>query len=340
MARGQPGVLPPKPTRDGAYDEELREFVELAFEKARPGGPPQSRISRRQFPGVTSYAVEILTVERANGASVKLFLKDFGASRLPKEAAGDRRRRELRVYRDLLAGQQLGTARFYGARWDERAGRFWLLLEFVEGELVRDCGFEAWTDAAAWLGRLHGRFHGQRDRLGECGFLALHDGGFFLDAAERARTAVTGVSEALARRLTGVLKRYEAIVPVLSLAPDTLVHGSYRPQNIIRLRSPAGVRVCPADWELAALGHSTHDLAYICDGFRPPRLDTLLDAYEREAQDAGVPARDRAELRYELDCFRLYTNVNSLGHAARWPRPRETALKVLDAAEELAGAVT
>jgi aminoglycoside phosphotransferase (APT) family kinase protein len=318
-------------------DEELRQSVEHALARVRGGGSPLAAIRRRPFPGLTSYAVEIVSVELASGDAFEIFLKDFGWSRLPKDAVAERRERERRVYEDLLEGQELGTARFYGARWDEAAARFWLMLEFVDGKPLRHCGFERWLEAAAWLGRLHGRFVGQRDRLRGCGFLRRHDADFFVHSAERALRAVSGQSEALAQRLAKVLEGYDAIVAVMTRDPDALVHGSYRPQNVLVVPSSEPPRICPTDWELAAFGRSTYDLAFVCDGFRPPRLDALFDAYEREAESFGMPVCERNELRHEVDCFRLHKTINSLGHLHQWERPAETATKVVAAAEEIAG---
>jgi hypothetical protein len=318
-------------------DEELRQSVEHALARVRGSRSPLAAIRRRRFPGLTSYAVEIVSVELASGGAFEIFLKDFGWSKLPKDAAAERRERERRVYQDLLEGEELGTARFYGARWDEAAARFWLMLEFVDGKPLRHCGFEHWLEAAAWLGRLHGRFVGQRDRLRGCGFLKRHDAEFFVRSAERALRAVSGLSEALAQRLANVLEGYDAIVAVMTRDPDALVHGSYRPQNVLVVRSSEPPRICPTDWELAAFGRSTYDLAFVCDGFQPPRLDALFDAYEREAESFGLPIRERNELRHEVDCFRLHKTINSLGHLHQWERPAETAAKVVAAAEDIAG---
>jgi aminoglycoside phosphotransferase (APT) family kinase protein len=318
-------------------DEELRQSVEHALARVSGGGSPLAAIRRRRFPGLTSYAVEIVSVELASGDAFEIFLKDFGWSKLPKDAAAERRERERRVYQDLLEGEELGTARFYGARWDEAAARFWLMLEFVDGKPLRHCGFEHWLEAAAWLGRLHGRFVGQRDRLRGCGFLKRHDAEFFVRSAERALRAVSGLSEALAQRLANVLEGYDAIVAVMTRDPDALVHGSYRPQNVLVVRSSEPPRICPTDWELAAFGRSTYDLAFVCDGFQPPRLDALFDAYEREAESFGLPIRERNELRHEVDCFRLHKTINSLGHLHQWERPAEIATKVVAAAEDIAG---
>ena len=106
------------------------------------------------------------------------------------------------------------------------------------------------------------------------------------------------------------------------------------------VQSSEPVRICPTDWELAAFGASTYDLAFLCDGFRPPQLDELLDAYELEAESFGLAGRNRDELRHELDCFRLHKKINSLRHLGQWPRPLETATKVVDRVESLARALS
>jgi ATP-binding cassette subfamily B protein len=318
-------------------DDELRQPVERALARAGKNGSPIAAVHRREFEGATSYAIEIATAELASGDAIEIFVKDFGRSKLPKDAVAERRERELRVYADLLEGEELGTAQFYGAHQDDAAGRFCLMLEFVDGKQLRNCGFDHWLEAAAWLGRLHARFAGQRDRLRASSFLMRHDAGFFVAAALRALGAASTVSPALARRLDRVLDRYHRIVGTLARDSYTLVHGSYRPQNVLVVPSPEAPRVCPTDWELAAFGRSTYDLAFVCDGFRPPRLDALLDAYEREAERGMVPVPARDELRHEVDCFRLYKTINSLGHLHQWERPAETAAKVVATAEEIAG---
>jgi Phosphotransferase enzyme family len=327
--------------RNGALvdtdEEDLRQNVELVLARIRGSDPPVTRIRRRGFGGSTSYPSAIVTVDLANGDFIVIFLKDFAQAGLPQEAAAERRERERHVYEDLLDGEQLGTARFYGAHWDDASARFWLMLEFVEGELLRDCGFEVWPAAAAWLGRLHGRFAGQGARLRGCRFLVRHDADFFVRTAEHSLAALSELSTPLARRLTAVLARYELVLTVLNRDPETLVHGSYRKQNVIVGRSSEPTRICPTDWELAAFGRSAYDLAFVCDDLRSPKLDALFDAYERAVESAGLPAPDREELRHEVECFCLQKKINSLGHLRRWPRPFETAAKVITAAEELAG---
>jgi ATP-binding cassette, subfamily B, bacterial len=317
-------------------DAELRQTVERALVRAGRTTSPPAAIHRRQFEGETSYAVEIVTAELDSGQTIDIFMKDFGRSKLPKDAVAARRERERRVYDDLLHGKALGTARFYGAQWDEGAGHHRLLLEFVDGKPLRHCGFEHWLAAAAWLGRLHGCFADQQDRLAECAFLLRHDAGFFASAAERAVAAVSELPTAFGQRLDEVLGGYERVIATMTQGAGTLVHGSFRPQNVLVVRSCEPPRVCPTDWELAALGCSAYDLAFLCDGFRGGRLDALLDSYERAARRSGAPVRARAELQHEVDCFRLHKTIGSLGHLRQWERPAQTSAKVLAAAEEIA----
>ncbi len=321
-------------------DEALRGCLERARERFSPARAPVTGIRRRGFAGTTSYALDVVAVEFADGEVDNILLKDFCHSRLPKHAAIQRRDRELRVYETLLEGQSLGTPRLYGACWDEAADRYWLLLEFVEGQLLRDCSFEYRLHAAAWLGRLHGRFRDQRRRLRACDFLLLHDAAFFQQTGERARVAASSVPHRLARRLAAVLECYEAVLPVLSREPETLVHGSYRSQNLLVVPSSGHVRLCPVDWEFAGFGRSTYDLAYLCDRFRGDRLEALFDAYERAAEGSGFALRKRDELRHEVNCYRLHKKIHSLGRVAQRPHPQETVLKLVAACEELAQAVT
>src|SRR5262249_62014131 len=84
---------------------------ESALHRCLAGRFPSLRgIRRAAFGGLTSFRLEVLTLELGAAGEVKLLLKDFGASRLPKDDLPSRRNRELRVYRDLLAGGGLGTA--------------------------------------------------------------------------------------------------------------------------------------------------------------------------------------------------------------------------------------
>ena len=272
-------------------------------------------VERRPSRASTSYDTEIVTAHFAGGGKLEVFLKDFGRTRLPKEAREDRRRRELGVYREIIGDADVGTARYYGSVWDEDADRYWLLLELVHGTELRALNVEHWIPAAGWLGRLQGHFAGSPAVADPPPFLLRHDAAFFRAKGESARRSVERIAPALAARMAQVLEGYERIVGVMAEQEPTLVHGAYRPANILIDRSNGQLRICPTDWELAAVGSPLYDLAFFCDGFEPPVLDQMWDAYADELRRAGLPALDRAELRFVVDCFRVYRVIAWLAPA-------------------------
>jgi aminoglycoside phosphotransferase (APT) family kinase protein len=219
--------------------------------------------------------------------------------------------------------------------WDESQGTFWLLLEFVNGTEVRFCEREYWIAAAGWLGRLQGYFTQHSDRLSACDFLVRHDADFFRLKAELALREVSQISIPLAGRLASILDRYDWIVDVMASQPRTLAHGHFRPCNIVVDVNAEPLRICPVDWEQAAIGSALYDLALISDGFEPPALDLLLDAYRQEAMEQSVAVPDREELRRIVACFRLFMAINLLSRACQRKFSERKVAKIVDLLERL-----
>ncbi|HEX7059676.1 MAG TPA: aminoglycoside phosphotransferase family protein [Solirubrobacterales bacterium] len=273
-------------------------------------------LRRSPSQSATSYNAEVVSVRLSDGTEMRFFLKDYGSSRRPRPAASQRRERELGVYRHLIGDGEIGTARYRGAVWDDGAAVHWLLLEFVAGTELRHMELRFWIEAARWLGRAQGRFAGSRLPSEVMPLLERHDARFFEAKAERARRSVSPYSPALARRLEAILERYEPSIDLIAGQEQSLVHGHYDAANILVVVDATPIRICPVDWELAALGSRFFDLASLCDGFQPPALHRIWDAYAEGAADAGLltPARDR--LRHLVDCFRLVRVIAWLGGAA------------------------
>src|SRR5207237_274865 len=80
-------------------------------------------IQRQRCDYASSYDSDIVTVQFQTSGEFKIFLKDFGFTRFPKNGAKQRRDRERSVYQELLAETNLGTAEYYGSIWDESQGR-------------------------------------------------------------------------------------------------------------------------------------------------------------------------------------------------------------------------
>jgi aminoglycoside phosphotransferase (APT) family kinase protein len=267
-------------------------------------------IERCAPPARGSYRVEILSLRFADGMRERLFLKDFGSCTHAKPEPAARRWRELCVYRELLAQAEVGTPAYRGCVWDEARGRHWLLLAYVDGRRLRHLAFAHWLDAARWLGRMQARF-ARRD-LSADDFLLAHDAAFYTALAERARAALAARSPRLATRLAAALRDHGTLADELAGGPLTLVHGCYRPYNLL-VRGDDGI--CPTDWEESARGSPSFDLACLCDGFDGERLGALLDAYDEARAACGLPVEQRAQALRRLRLCWIHRDLRTLSKA-------------------------
>jgi len=292
-------------------------------------------VERKRSEFSSFYASDIITVRLASGDQFQVFLKDFGTFDHLKDTMQERREREMLVDRDILPDAGLETARYYGSVRDETSGRFWLLLEFVEGLPISHLEFEDWIPAAGWLGRMYGYFSRHPQLWENCDTLMRHDGEFFHSIAQQALQSVAEFSPELGRRLDPIVGRYHKAVAVMTSQPQTFVHATYRPAQIIidKRRTPA--RVCPVDFEKAAVGASLYDLTFLVDGFDPPRLRQLFEAYRTEAQRYGVNVPDDEEMKRVVDCFRLHRVMGWLAVSMVRGYPSQTIHKLIVMAEDL-----
>ncbi len=298
-----------------------------------------TRFARSSSPAATSYGAEVVSARLAGGDELRFFLKDYGSSRRPRPGAARRRERELAVYRHLIGDGELGTARFCGAVWDDGAALHWLLLELVGGEPLRQMELRFWIEAARWLARFQARFARSPLPAEVIPLLERHDARFFAAAAESARRSVSGYSRSAARRLERVLKPYEDSIELLAGSERALVHGHYEAANLLVDAEAGAARLCPVDWELAALGSRSFDLASLCDGFRPPELHLILDAYAEAAARCGLQAPPREELERAIARLRLFRVVSWLAGAAAKRYPEAGVESLLGRGEGLTALV-
>lgn len=113
----------------------------------------------------------------------------------------------------------------------------------------------------------------------------------------------------------------------LTSLPPALIHGEAYASNILVdpddiSLDDGGARVCPVDWEMAALGPGLVDLAALTSGdWSAEDTATIVDAY-REVSPPGVPADDD-EFEFALTCARLHLAVQWLGWSPHWVPPLE-----------------
>ena len=287
------------------------------------------RLDRERLASSTSYETSLLKATLEDGREFKVFLKDYAHSMRPKDDPEQRCEREMRFYRDLAPAGELGTPKYFGSVWEPQRGRRWLLMEYVQGTPVRYCAFESWYLATAWLGRLHGHFARQLDRLRTCGFLAHHDERFFTSKAENSLAAVRRNWPALADQLSESLRDYHRVVRTMVDQPRTLVHGGFRPINVLINIQGDPDRTCTIDWEEAGVGSPLSDLAYFVDGFKAERLAQLLDAYRDGAGPYGLTLPPEEQMIHVINCFRLHKLVHSLRKYMEWGIEDERVVRLV-----------
>jgi hypothetical protein len=269
-------------------DREVRSALEAAL-------GPLARMERRPHAYATSFPLEDLSVELADGRTVDLLLKDVrregleARARRAKPAFLHDPRREIETYRRILASASLGTPELYAADGS------WLVLEKVDGVALWQVGeLEIWCAVARALAALHRKL---AERTAEP-HLLRYDGPWYRLWLERARVANPEVDV--------VAAAYERAVALLLELPRSVIHGELYPANVL----VAGDRVCFVDWETAARGPGLVDLAALTTGWGDDERAVIAAAYGDVEPDA-------------LDAARLHLAVRWLGWSRDWRPPPE-----------------
>lgn len=271
-----------------------------AAELERLLGRPVARVRRDAFAYASSHPLSRLTVDFADGETGQLVEKDtrelLPAAQAAKPAFLRDPHRELEVYRDVLPGSGVPAPGLAGT------SGFKLLVEHVRGTPLTEVGeLAVWQRAGAETARMHRRLRGRgTQRLLRC------DVPFYARWFERARVLIGEPAD-------GLSPAYRAAVERLLELPQTVIHGELYASNVI----VAGERLCPVDWETAAVGPALLDVAALTSGggWSVAERQTIVAAY---AAEAGA---DPAALAPDLDACRLVVAVQWLGWSATWSPP-------------------
>jgi hypothetical protein len=257
-----------------AHTADLRATLERAL--ARHCGSQQKviRLERRPSAYQSSYALEELDVVLDDGSSQELMFKDLsrramlaGARRVKPAFLHDPRR-EIETYRRVLAVCELGTPTCLGSVIDPRRGRYCLFLERVPGRGLNQVGeLAAWRQAARWLAQAHARF--AELIAGSTGPWPAWDRTSYRRWLGRARAALASgprLPTATQRTLTRLTAHYDRVIDRLRALPATLIHGDFYAANVLARKGRGGWRICPIDWEMAAIGPGLMDVAALSAG--------------------------------------------------------------------------
>jgi Phosphotransferase enzyme family len=313
---------------------EIRAELERALSD-RSGGPVSvTSLERRPCAYRTSFALEELDVALADGTHLRLMLKDLSRAALHEEALAAKPEllyeplREIHVYRDLLDGAGLGTAEYHGSSIDPARDRWWLFIENVVGDALWQIGeFDVWEEAARWLARMHGTLGG---RLAGGEPLLRYDrellGVWARRASGFADDPRSPWSAADRQRIRALAARYDAVTQQLAVLAPTFIHGEFYPSNVLVQQGGKTPRVCPIDWEIAAIGPGLLDLAALSVGkWTEAERARLAVAYREAAAPVAETASHLSDDEFEraLDFARLHLAVQWLGWEPRWEPPVE-----------------
>jgi hypothetical protein len=327
---------------------ELRAALEEALSR-RSG--TQRRVSRlERWPSIysTSFAIEELVVRLDGGTSLRLLYKDLSRRAMLESARWVKPTflydplREIETYRSILGPNRLSTAVCYGAIVDPRAERYGLFLEKVPGvELYQVGDLATWRRVAGWLAILHAHFAEETGRLARVAPLLTYDAGFYRLWADRARASLDRAGLRLSRDarygMEQLFKDYDRVVEHLVALPLTFVHGEFYASNVLVHEEGEGLRVCPVDWEMAAVGPGLMDLAALtAGGWTTPEREALALAYHATLvpRENWPPAPDA--FLVALDYCRLHVAVQWMGWSPEWSPPPEHAQDWLGEAMGLA----
>lgn len=309
-----------------------------AMERALAAAGLEIEVVRRQpCEYRTSFPVELLEVERLGPGWGTIVCKRpnwdelDGTAQMAKPRFLHDPEREVCAYEELLPRGPEGPPRLLGTAAED--GRSWLFLEWVEGRPLFEVGErELWEQAAAWLGRFHAAFAGDRAGTELPCPLVERDADFYRSWMARARGFGVGESGERRAALDRLSERHDRLAEELLAMPPTLLHGEYYASNVLIAAGEGGVRVAPLDWELAGPGPGALDLAALVSGWPAADREAMRLAYER-GLGAPLPAR-------ELELARLQVAIQWLGWAPpEWQPPadqrRDWAAEAIEIVEAL-----
>ncbi len=312
------------------------------------------RLDRRVSEYCSSFIIEELDVALDDGTTHALVLKDLSPAALT-EGAGHVKPaffyeplREIETYRRVLASHQLGTATCYGAVVDHERQRYWLFLERVPPGLLWQQGdLEIWKDAARWLAGMHTFLvpETQRRESAHLAHLLTYDREFYWRWMQRAATFVCEGDTSADRQAASAIRKlescYEKVVERLVALPVTVIHGEFFASNVMIDTVGERRRVCPVDWEMAAVGPGKVDLAGLTSGgWSRAQKDAMALAYYEALPASRTAHYDCPTFLTDLEYCRLHQAVQWLGWSPHWSPPPEHAQdwlkEALDCAETLA----
>jgi hypothetical protein len=264
------------------------------------------RVAKRRTDWRGVRLFEKLSVRLTNCNSLILFLKYYHRgtkSDLQKAPL----KREADVYRSLLKDLQFGTAQFYGSREPNKDQAELILLEFVRGRRLKKYKEEKiWLLVSKWLAQMHHHFFHRQNELYMVTSLHRHDSDFYWNWAYRAAELTSRISAKASKIMDRILADYDRVATPLSNTLLTLLHGELFCTNILLNNKKQKIRICPFDWETAAIGCGALDLSYLLRQRLGIRRSRIIEAYLEGWRDMGDFPLSLTQLRQNIYRARVH----------------------------------
>jgi len=188
---------------------------------------------------------------------------------------------------------------------------------------------------------MHSRFAGETELFAQAAPLLSYSGDFYRLWLRHAQAflcrAEPSQPKGVRHGIEWLAKRYEQVVERLVELPMTFIHGEFYASNGLVQETAREPRVCPVDWEMAAVGPGLIDLAALtAGGWTADEKTALALAYHGVlAPHAGWPSTPDVFLTM-LDYCRLHLGMQWLGWSSEWSPPPEHAQDWLGEALSLA----
>ena len=242
-------------------------------------------------------------------------------------------RREVLVYRRLLAGGRFDAPTVYASLCDAARGRYWLFVEDV-GELqLPRCEVDHWPAAFRWVARMHAEYYGREGELRALGCLGEHGSPFYRFLARGAREMLQWLDtpRRLARFEHLMARWFDDSVEHLARQPRTLLHGDLECHNLMVQPGP---KIRPIDWGYTSVGVAGWDVAKLIAGWGPEKRHFIGVYLDEFALHASVPLDRRAFERTLAHCQIMRT----LQILYWWEGPHENLAFVDGVLEEMESA--
>ena len=296
-------------------------------------------LGRRISEYCSSYIIEELDVTFDDGMTLQLIFKDLSKAAMLTSAGQVKPvflynpLRPIDTYRKILSQHQLGTPVCFGAFVDPQSERYWLFLERVQPVLLWQMDeMDCWDRTARWLAGMHSYLVRETEirESQHIAHLLKYDERFYRRWIDRAvqfiREGDISDGREAANSIEWLAARYERVIEHMLSLPVTVIHGEFFASNIMLDVRPEHFRICPVDWEMAAVAPGHVDLAGLTSGnWTAKQKNTMARAYYDALPDSSPAKCGWRKFQIDLEYSRLHQAVQWLGWSPGWTPPPEHA---------------